>query len=67
MKKLPHFSLALILSLFACENSLDSQFEAQPSFAYDTSQQYLTTTAFVIDFENYNAGDIVSEIELYTR
>ena len=63
MKKLPHFSLALILSLFACENSLDSQFEAQPSFAYDTSQQYLTTTAFVIDFENYNAGDIVSEIE----
>ncbi|WP_157957223.1 hypothetical protein [Winogradskyella tangerina] len=61
MRNLPLLSLAIIFSLLACENEADSQFN-QPSYAYDTSQQYVTTESFIIDFEEFNPGDIVSEI-----
>lgn len=62
MKHLSLLFLAILFSLFACETEVDSQFEAQPSFAYDTSQQFLTTESFIIDFEDFSPGDIVSEI-----
>ncbi|MEO1032687.1 MAG: hypothetical protein AAFX55_14840 [Bacteroidota bacterium] len=61
MKNLYLLMLAIVL-LFACESEMDSEPEAQPSFAYNTNQQFLVTESFVIDFEAFNAGDIVSEI-----
>ncbi|WP_299361944.1 hypothetical protein [Winogradskyella sp.] len=56
--------LILLCSLFACETDSDSEFEVQPTFAYNTNQQILTTESFVIDFEGFNSGDIVSEITI---
>jgi len=64
MKHLLLLALVISLLFFSCEAEVDSQPEMQPSFAYDTSQQYLTTEVFVIDFEDFNSGDIVSEIFL---
>ena len=66
MKKFPQLSLALLCVLFACEteSDFDARLNAQPSFDYDTSQLVLVTESFIIDFEAYNPGDIVSEITI---
>lgn len=61
MKNLPQFSLAVLLCcVFACEPA--TEVDAASSFVYNTNQQVLTTESFIIDFEAFNTGDIVSEI-----
>jgi hypothetical protein len=60
MKKLPQISLALLFALFACETESDITVES--SFVYRTNEEFLTTESFIIDFEAFNTGDIVSEI-----
>jgi hypothetical protein len=62
MKKLSQLSLALLCCVFACEK--DSQEDVAQRFVYNTNQLVLNTESFVIDFENFNAGDIVSEIPI---
>jgi hypothetical protein len=66
MKKLPLFSLALLCFICSCEteSDADSGLEAQPTYRYNTDQQYTTTESFTIDFEDFNAGAIVSEIAI---
>lgn len=60
MKNLPQLSLALLCCLFACET--ETEINGPPSFVYNTNQQFLSTESFVIDFEAFSTGDIVSEI-----
>jgi hypothetical protein len=66
MKNLPQLSLALLCVLFACEKDADlnAQLNSEPLFVYDTEQQFLVTESFLIDFEEFSAGDIVSEITI---
>ncbi|WP_411895191.1 hypothetical protein [Winogradskyella sp. A2] len=66
MKNLPQLSLALLCVLFACEKDTDlnAQLNADPLFVYDTEQQFLVTESFLIDFEEFTAGDFVSEITI---
>ncbi len=61
MKKLPVLSSVLLCALFACETD-SSEVVSEPSYAYNTEQQYLINESFIIDFEAFNTGDIVSEI-----
>lgn len=60
MKKLPLFSLGLLFLAFSCET--EAIRKSEPSFVYNKNQQFVTTESFVIDFENFSTGDIVSEI-----
>ncbi|MCA0153126.1 hypothetical protein [Winogradskyella vincentii] len=54
----------MLCLLFACETEPDfnTQLNAEPSFIYDINQDYLVTESFLIDFEEFNPGDMVSEI-----
>ncbi len=60
MKKMPLFLLGLLALILSCET--ETIRESEPSFVYNPDQQFSTTESVVIDFENYTAGDIVSEI-----
>ncbi len=60
MKNLPQLSLALLCCLFSCET--DTAIDVSSNFVYNTNEQFLTTESFIIDFEAFNTGDIVSEI-----
>lgn len=64
MKNLTKVSLVLLWFFFACETDsiTEARLNSQPSFVYDTDQLYLVTESFLIDFETYSPGDIVSEI-----
>ncbi|WP_400076672.1 hypothetical protein [Winogradskyella sp. R77965] len=64
MKNLPLLSLAILCLAFACETDTDILAESaeQAFYTYNTEQQFSTTESFVIDFEEFNTGDIVSEI-----
>ena len=62
MKKLPLFSLGLLVLIFSCET--ESIRANDPSFVYNTDQQYSATESVLIDFENFTTGDIVAEITL---
>ncbi|MGV6831244.1 MAG: DUF7467 domain-containing protein [bacterium] len=52
--------LFLVGFLVSCETETISN--TDPVFVYNTNTQYLTTESFTIDFEQFTAGDIVSEI-----
>ncbi|WP_299119923.1 hypothetical protein [uncultured Winogradskyella sp.] len=64
MKNLRLLSLATLCIVFACETDTDIVAESaeQTFYTYNTNQQFSTIESFVIDFEDYNTGDIVSEI-----
>lgn len=66
MKNLPQLSLALLCVLFACEKdaTLDAQLNSEPLVEYNTEEQFLVTESFLIDFEEFTAGEIVSEISI---
>ncbi len=57
-------SLAILCLVFACETDpdVDSETTQQIFYQYNTSQQFPATESFVIDFEEFNSGDIVSEV-----
>jgi hypothetical protein len=60
MRPLKLFGLLVLALAFSCESD---QLREQ-RFIYDTSQEVRVIESFVIDFESFNAGDIVSEIQL---
>lgn len=66
MKNLPLLSLAMLCVVFACETDTDigSEFVEQTFYEYNTEQQFSTTESFIIDFEDFNTGDIVSDISI---
>lgn len=65
MKKPYLLSLGILLSLFACETESTLFLNLNTTtYNYDSGQQLSTMQSFVIDFENYNPGDIVSEIAI---
>jgi hypothetical protein len=66
MKNLPQLSLALLCVIFACEKDadLDDQLNSEPLFKYNTEAQFIVTESFLIDFEEFTAGDIVSQISI---
>ena len=65
MKTLTKISLALLCLVFACETESVSENQSQQAFyVYDTSEQFTTTETFIIDFEEFNAGDIVTDITI---
>ncbi len=59
MKNLNLCLLGLLFLILSCET--EAVRENETIFMY-TNQQFTTTESFVIDFESYTAGDIVSEI-----
>ncbi|MFP4845151.1 hypothetical protein [Winogradskyella sp. PE311] len=64
MKNLPLFSLAMLSLVFACETDTDSQLTETINYRYNLDQQFSTTQSYIIDFEDFTAGDIVSEINI---
>ncbi|WP_431157860.1 DUF7467 domain-containing protein [Winogradskyella poriferorum] len=64
MKNFTKLSLALLCVLFACETepSFNVHLNSQPFFIYDTDVSNVVTESYLIDFENFDPGDIVSEI-----
>ncbi|WP_282041287.1 hypothetical protein [Winogradskyella flava] len=66
MKKLSFTLLALLCFVFSCETDPDvsPEVEQQIFYAYVTTAQFSTTESFIIDFEQFNPGDIVSEISI---
>jgi len=64
MKKLSYFSIAILCLVFACETDTenDNDTRQQIYYSYINNQQPALIESFVIDFEDYNTGDIVSEI-----
>ena len=65
MRKLTMPLLALVLLSIACETeSIGPELNSGPVFRYNTQQNFPVVRSAVIDFENYNPGKIVSEIEL---
>ena len=62
MKNLRLISLGMLCFVFACET--ESLKAEETFYSYNTDQEYLTTTSFIIDFENFNTGDIVSDIPI---
>lgn len=57
-------SSVLLCFVFSCETDTDIDIESvqQTFYEYNTAQAFSTTESFVIDFEDFNTGDIVSEI-----
>ena len=64
MKYSQILSLLILFLLSACEteNNIDSALNEESIFTYNTSQQVTSVESFIIDFESYEVGDIVSEI-----
>lgn len=63
MKKLYFISLTLLFFVFACETeSLSNSDLNTTTYRYDSEYQFSTIESFIIDFENFSTGDIVSEI-----
>jgi hypothetical protein len=62
MKNLRLLPLAMLCFVFACES--ESVAPKAAVYLYNTNQVYLTTESFVIDFENFDTGDIVSDIPI---
>ena len=61
MKNLPVLSFVLLCTLFTCETD-SSEFVSEPIYTYIVEEQYQINESFIIDFEDFNTGDIVSEI-----
>lgn len=59
MKNLSYLSIGLLFLTFSCET--EAIRESEPTIVY-TNQQVVTNQSFIIDFESYSAGDIVSEL-----
>ncbi|NER14840.1 hypothetical protein GWK08_15395 [Leptobacterium flavescens] len=71
MKRMPLLLMVSLLALFSCEpDTISSELAANTdkgsglSFRYDLQQEFPVIHTAIIDFENFNAGDIVSVIEL---
>ncbi len=66
MKNLPLILLALLCLVFACETDSDSDsvVTQQTYYSYITNQQPPTIESFIIDFEDFDTGDIVSIIPI---
>ncbi len=69
MKKLTLLLFVLLCFVYSCETdsndtTIDSEVIPEPTYRYITDQQVTTTESFIIDFESFNAGDIVSEISI---
>lgn len=66
MKNLNLLSLAILCFVFACETEPITSLELNSTavYIYNTEQQSTTTESFIIDFEAYSAGEIVSEIAI---
>lgn len=60
MRQFKQLSWAMLALVFACETDVGNE----AGFVYDTNQQVTSTELFLVDFEMYNPGDIVSEIVL---
>lgn len=63
MKNLRWLSAVILCLVFACETDPDETSDPlQTYYIYNLNQQFSTIESFIIDFEDFNAGDIVSEI-----
>lgn len=60
MRQIKQLSWAMLALVFACETDVGNQ----AGLVYNTNQQVISTETFLVDFETYNPGDLVSEIVL---